>query len=275
VESLNDSIERNHQNTITSLEAYILGPGDSVQIEVLDLPELSGVFSIGPDGTLYLPRLRALYVEGLNIEELRFFLNEQFNLYVKNPEIYIRPIKYRPIRVYVSGEVRRPGYYTLSGLQAINEKSETLTVNNNLDQDPINRGFRGSTLSGGTANWALFPTLFDAIRAGQGLTPYSDLSVVEVTRKQSQSNGGGRKRATINFISLLTEGNESQNIRLFDGDIINVGKSDIVNRDQLIMAGQTNISPQFVEVYVSGRVKEPGGEGQAGDRRVILHEEEL
>lgn len=39
-------------------DAYILGPGDGLQIELLDL---SGRFSIGPDGTLYLPRLRALY----------------------------------------------------------------------------------------------------------------------------------------------------------------------------------------------------------------------
>ena len=41
-------------------DSYILGPGDSLQIELLDIPELSGTFSIGPDGTIYLPRLRAL-----------------------------------------------------------------------------------------------------------------------------------------------------------------------------------------------------------------------
>ena len=63
----------------------ILGPGDSLQIELLDIPELSGSFSIGPDGTIYLPRLRALYVEGLTVEELRYFLTEQFKAYVKNP----------------------------------------------------------------------------------------------------------------------------------------------------------------------------------------------
>ena len=42
------------------LDTYILGPGDRLQIELLDLPELSGEFTIGPHGTLYLPRLRAL-----------------------------------------------------------------------------------------------------------------------------------------------------------------------------------------------------------------------
>ena len=48
--------------------AYILGPGDAVVVELLDVPEYSGVFTIGPDGTLYLPRLRSLFVERLTVE---------------------------------------------------------------------------------------------------------------------------------------------------------------------------------------------------------------
>ena len=61
-------------------DAYILGPGDTLQVEVLDIPEFSGTFSIGPDGTMYLPRLQTLYVEGLTVEELRYFLTQQFVL---------------------------------------------------------------------------------------------------------------------------------------------------------------------------------------------------
>ena len=79
-------------------DAYILGPGDSLQIELLDLPELSGTFTIGPDGTMYLPRLRALYVEGLTVEELRGFLTQQFSAFVLQPELYVTPVGYRPIR---------------------------------------------------------------------------------------------------------------------------------------------------------------------------------
>jgi len=33
----------------------------------------------------------------------------------------VRPVTFRPIRVYVGGEVRRPGHYYLSGQQAIND----------------------------------------------------------------------------------------------------------------------------------------------------------
>jgi polysaccharide export outer membrane protein len=68
-------------------DPYNLGPGDSLQVELLDIPELSGTLSIGPDGTMYIPRLRALYVEGLTVEELRYFLTQQFKAYVKNPQL--------------------------------------------------------------------------------------------------------------------------------------------------------------------------------------------
>ena len=245
-------------------DAYILGPGDSLQVELLDIPELSGTFSIGPDGTMYLPRLRALYVEGLTVEELRYFLTQQFKAYVKNPQLYVRPVGYRPIRIYVGGEVRRPGYYTLSGVQATGSDQTSA----DSDQQDVASGStalgqgttsRRSSLAGGTSSSTLFPTVFDAIRTAQGITPYSDLAQVQVTRKQALSAGGGRIRTNLNFLTLITEGNESQNIRLFDGDVVSVGKSTVVLREQLLKAGQTNLSPQFIQVFVSGRVLTPGG----------------
>jgi polysaccharide export outer membrane protein len=257
-------------------DAYILGPGDSLQVELLDIPELSGTFSIGPDGTMYLPRLRALYVEGLTVEELRYFLTQQFKAYVKNPQLYVRPVGYRPIRIYVGGEVRRPGYYTLSGEQT-NEVSATdgdlpevkaigpsAQGNTPLElqlaqQQALQSGQSRFRSGRGVASAVLFPTLFDAIRTAQGITPYSDLAQVQVTRKQPLSAGGGRIRTNLNFLSLITEGNESQNIRLFDGDVVSVGKSPVVLREQLLKAGQTNLSPQLIQVYVSGRVVTPGG----------------
>ena len=245
------------QRANINYDAYILGPGDGLQIELLDLPELSGRFSIGPDGTLYLPRLRALYVEGLTIEELRGFLTQQFKAYVRDPQVYVRPVAYRPIRIYVGGEVKRPGYYTLTGVQST---TEGLTP---PSTSPVDDEFSGATkrtsVSGGSSSATLFPTVFDAIRSAQGITPYTDLSQVQVIRKRAEGLGGGRIKTNLNFLSLITEGNESQNIRLFDGDALKIGRSPIVLKDQLLKAGQSNLSPQFVEVFVTGRVNLPGG----------------
>ena len=249
------------QRTQINYDAYILGPGDGLQIELLDLPELSGYFAIGPDGTLYLPRLRALYVEGLTVEELRTLLTQQFSTYVRDPQIYVRPEAYRPIRVYVGGEVKRPGYYTLTGAQSITSGLQN-SSENKVDLNPANLlqvTNTQNTITGGSSSAALFPTVFDAIRSAQGITPYTDLSHVQVIRKRAEGLGGGRIRTNLNFLSLITEGNESQNIRLFDGDTLNIGKSETVLRDQLLKAGQSNLSPQFMEVFVTGRVNIPGG----------------
>ena len=255
-------------------DAYILGPGDAVVVELLDVPEYSGVFTIGPDGTLYLPRLRSLFVEGLTVEELRYFLTQQFSAYVRDPQVFVSPAAYRPIRVYIGGEVARPGYYYLSGQQAavgaettgsaaqagsINlatgqvsvTGTGTGTINPAIEAGPriggveINRGLR-------------LPTVFDALRTAGGVTPFSKLSEVTVTRKRPLSSGGGKMRATLDFLTLITEGNESQNIRLFDGDTVVVARSPTELREQIIKAGQTNLSPDFFQVYVTGRVRDPG-----------------
>ena len=123
----------------------------------------------------------------------------------------------------------------------------------NTTSTGIGRGSKGLDTFG-----AVFPTVFDAIKTAQGITPYTDLSKIQVIRKRAEGLGGGQIKTNLNFLSLITEGNESQNIRLSDGDILKVGKSKVVLRDQLLKAGQTNLSPQFIEVFVTGRVTIPG-----------------
>ena len=246
-------------------DEYILGPGDGLSVELIDLPELSGVFSIGPDGTLYLPRLRSIYVEGLTIEELRNFLTQQFSTYVRDPQVYIRPVSYRPIRVYVGGEVKRPGYYTLGS--GTNTSPLELSRSQQVQAYKTRAGL--NNLQDGTEGvvgvtrmntfGTVFPRVFDAIRTAQGITPYTDLTKVQVVRKRAESRGGGHIKTNLNFLSLITNGDDSQNIRLADGDSLNIGKSPVVLREQLIKAGQSNISPQFMEVFVTGRVNMPGG----------------
>ena len=78
-------------------------------------------------------------------------------------------------------------------------------------------------------------------------------------RKRAEGLEAAGSKTNLNFLSLITEGNESQNIRLFNGDALKIGRSPIVLKDQLLKAGQSNLSPQFVEVFVTGRVNIPGG----------------
>jgi len=225
--------------------SYILGPGDSIFIELLDIPELTGLHTIGPDGNIYLPRLRALSVEGLTIDELRLFVADSYKEFVINPEVYITPVAYRSVNVYVGGEVARPGYYDLQ----INSKQ---SPPNNQDAKSSER----ETISQqGFGKW---PTLFDALRQSQGITPYSNLSEVRITRSRAISRGGGKVQAKVDFLRLISNGDESVNIKIFDGDAIFVPRSNSILRDQLLKASDTNLSPSTIEVFVSGRVQEPG-----------------
>ena len=198
---------------------------------------------------------------------MRIFLTEKLRTYVREPQVYIRPIAFRPVRIYVGGEVKRPGYYTLSGgnslsqpFQSKNSQSlridQDITTNLNL---PINRGSYRKENNIQTNSTIILPTVFDAIRSAQGITPFTDLAKVQVIRKRPEKLGGGRIRTNLNFLSFITAGDQSHNIRLYDGDVVKIGKSSIVLREQLLKAGQSNLSPQFMEVFVTGRVNNPGG----------------
>ena len=100
--------------------------------------------------------------------------------------------------------------------------------------------------------------MFDALQAARGVTPFSQLDTVQVTRKRPLSQGGGKIQAKVNFLRLISDGDEDVNIRLYDGDTIFVQKSDDLLRDQLLAASRTNLSPDFIEVFVSGESKRPG-----------------
>ena len=148
-------------------------------VELLDVPEYSGVFTIGPDGTIYLPRLRSLVVEGLTVVELRKFLTQQFSAYVREPQVFVSPAAYRPVRVYVGGEVARPGYYYLSGSQGIEGIEEAgtgatrFTDRENIQKITSNPATQvGPRILGVQVNGtSAMPTVFDALRTAGGVTP--------------------------------------------------------------------------------------------------------
>lgn len=249
-----------HNNTLTSensitypSENYILGPGDSIYVELLDIPEYSGIATIVRDGTLYLPRLRSLYVNGLTIDELKFFLEKEYSKYVKDPNVFVQIVSYRPIQVYIAGEVSRPGFYNMIGRTELPFLQEESVRKKNVRTESLEIGGIQETSSP-----YLSPTVFDAIRIAGGVTPFSDLSKINVTRSRPISLGGGKIRTTLNFIGLITNGDLGQNIKLHDGDTIYVHKSKRELREQIILATNSNLSPRFVDVFVSGRVRTPG-----------------
>ena len=205
---------------------YVLGPGDKLFIRFLGLAELSGDYTIGVDGYLDMPLIDELYVEDLTLEELNKNLDIKYAKYLKSVNIKAKIVSYRPIRVYVMGEVARPGLRTLTGTTTLisgprrnldNEDDLNFDINNSYSIQPSTKSLNSEIN---------FPTVFDALKASNGITPYTDLSEIIVLRNEPESKGGGKLQAKLNFIDLFIKGDQSQNIRIFDGDTIIVKASE-------------------------------------------------
>jgi polysaccharide export outer membrane protein len=216
------------------------------------------------EGTINLPKLERIYVSGLTINELNSVLNEAYLKFIKFPQVETIITSYRPIRVFVDGEVVNPGLKTMQG-------SFSLQVQNSdpdrFNESSINNGIKGESNVSMFSNQAYnsnnnvnfyFPTVFDAIRASGGITQYSSLNNIQIIRKNNISSGSGKKMTTINFEDLLTVGENSQNIRIYDSDMIIVKRNQEPNKKLLTKAILSSLNPRFINVFVSGRVNRPG-----------------
>ena len=237
---------------------YIIGPGDRLKILVSrEYPELTTEATVDGEGTIYLPRLNRIFVSGLNISELNKVLTEAFKKFVKYPLVEVQILAYRPIRVLVDGEVENPGLKILEGSFSLVRQSEGNFGNEAFGNVPIEILNQRQNNSVDKVEF-YFPTVFDAIRQSGGITRYSDLSNVQIIRKNNISGGGGQITTTLNFQEVITQGNNSQNIRIYDSDIIRIKKSNKENDLILRKAVLSNLNPKFINVFVSGRVNFPG-----------------
>ena len=233
---------------------YIIGPGDILDIIVSrDYPELSNKAVVDGEGTIYVPKLNRIYVEGLALNELNKLLTEAYKKFVKYPLVEVSIKEYRPIRVLIKGEVQEPGLKVLEGsVNLTSNKQEDTFRALNLASDNIPRS--RETID---SNY-YFPTVFDAIRSSSGITEFSDLTNVEVIRINNLTNGGGKIATTINLQSSLLQGDKTQNIRIYDGDIIKVKRSNKLNQSVLNDAILSNLNSRFLNVFIYGRVRQPG-----------------
>ena len=244
------SLEVNYLKNLPDFN-YIIGPGDTLGIIVSrDYPELTSTATVDGEGTIYLPKLNRVFVKDLAVNELNLILNEAYEKFIKYPDVEIQIVRYRPVRVFVEGEVVSPGLKTLSG---------SIALENVMQLDQFD-GLSRQTMSSPNENLRnyFFPTVFDAIRKSGGITQYSDLSNVQVVRKNNLSQGGGKITTFLNFRDLLTDGEGSQNIRIYDTDIIKINKTNRVDNNVLKKAALSNLNPKFVNVSVYGLVNAPG-----------------
>lgn len=92
---------------------YRLGPGDKLKMAVFRMEGYETVAEVLSDGTLNLPRLGSVPVWGLSLDEARRRITAGYATILRRPIVYLDLVEARPVRVAVSGEVQRPGLYSI------------------------------------------------------------------------------------------------------------------------------------------------------------------
>ena len=106
-------------NQLELLEAgvgdYLLGAGDVVQLYAMDVAELNRRYVIGPDGKITVPGVGVLSLDGLTREQAQVRIEGLLKPAYLNPKVSIIVEEYNNNRIFVLGEVRKPGQYNFPG----------------------------------------------------------------------------------------------------------------------------------------------------------------
>ena len=199
-------------------------------INFVGLPELTGNYQIMRDGNLQLPLVGAQNFTGLTLDN---GIKKLTNLYVNeliSPQFDIQLVKPRALRISVIGEIVRPGTYSLDTGDSFNNNKVTYNLKG-------------------------FPTVVDAIQKAGGLTFDSNITKVFIYRNLP-GNNNELKRAQLNLLDLIKNGNQANNPILFDGDVIEISKID--NNERNIVNIPTNLTSDKIKLYVVGEVNQPG-----------------
>ncbi|MQA28864.1 MAG: hypothetical protein GEU82_03355 [Luteitalea sp.] len=94
---------------------YVIGPEDQLSVVFWRDKDLSADVMVRPDGKISLPLLNDVQAGGLTPDQLRHSITEQAKRYVEDPtaSVIVRQINSR--KVFVTGEVEKPGTYPLAG----------------------------------------------------------------------------------------------------------------------------------------------------------------
>src|SRR5690606_7397998 len=98
---------------------YVMGPGDTVVVQLLGKENVQHELAVTRDGTLLFPGIGPINVAGLSFTELRREVNRRVERRFIGTQASVTLGRLRSIRVFVLGDVTRPGSYTVSSLATL------------------------------------------------------------------------------------------------------------------------------------------------------------
>jgi len=88
---------------------FKIGPQDVLRIDVWKEPELTRSIPVRPDGKISLPLLNDVQAAGLTSIELAANIRDGLKKFINNPQVTVTVTEINSRRVFVTGEVMRPG----------------------------------------------------------------------------------------------------------------------------------------------------------------------
>jgi protein involved in polysaccharide export with SLBB domain len=256
-------------------ESYILGPGDGLKVDVTGLNEREITGYISPEGYYTLPYVGKVSLTGLPIEAAKKLIRSRLTSIYPGissgaTKVYVSLSEVRTIQVYVSGEARRPGGYTVSGLTNLfnllylsggptdNGSLRTIQVirNNKVLREVdfyefIKKGILGQNVRLEDQDIIHYPIYKNRVKV-EGEVKIS--SIFELKEKETlqqvlQLAGGFGEKAYTQSVTIKTKGETGLQIRnvlaadfatfvLGAGDGVTVGSIDSLYENKVIISGE-------------------------------------
>jgi polysaccharide export outer membrane protein len=102
-------------------EAYRLGKGDEITVDIAGRPDLEAKLVVGPDGCVTLPLAGDIKLDGMTRPEAGKAIEAALASYYDNLSVQVTVTKYTSNRVLVLGAVATPGEVTFDGTPTLLE----------------------------------------------------------------------------------------------------------------------------------------------------------
>ncbi len=106
-------------NNVPVTPDYVVGPGDVLQIQSWGQVTTSGRFPVDRSGDVFIPQVGTVHVAGLRFDQVQPAIQSQMSKMFRNFQLNVSMGQLRSIQVFLVGQARRPGTYTISSLSSL------------------------------------------------------------------------------------------------------------------------------------------------------------
>jgi protein involved in polysaccharide export with SLBB domain len=98
---------------------YVIGPDDELRIHIWGQVNYSGNLQVDRSGSIYIPQVGQVHVAGLHFSVIDQHMREAVGRIYRNFDLSVDMGRTRSMQIYVTGQARRPGVYTVSSLSTL------------------------------------------------------------------------------------------------------------------------------------------------------------